>query len=143
MGNPDYQHQIKDGTMQITPKIIYALFFLLLLIFPFGNLFAADKLAVAAEGPESNASISTRAARAPFYLIFEQNGRMIMALQNTAAEESSGASSKALKLLEKHGIGILVAGDFGRNILNAMKEREIKHVIATGTVADTIRSLTK
>lgn len=129
--------------MQIAPKTTYAVLFLLLLIIPLGNLFAADKLAVAAEGSEANASISTRAARAPFYLIFEQNGRMIMSLQNTAAEESSGASSKAVKLLEKYGVGTLVAGDFGGKILDAMKEREIKHVIATGTVADTIRSLTK
>jgi predicted Fe-Mo cluster-binding NifX family protein len=129
--------------MKIAPKITYALLFLLLSIFPLGNLFAADKLAVAAEGSEANASISTRAARAPFYLIFEQNGRMIMSLQNTAAEEGSGASSKAVKLLEKHGVGTLIAGDFGGKILDAMKEREIKHVIATGIVADTIRKLKK
>jgi len=129
--------------MQIAPKIICAVFFLLFLIIPFGNLFAGDKLAVAAEGSEANASISMHAARAPFYLIFKQNGRMTISLQNTAAEESSGASIKAVKLLEKHGVGTLVAGDFGGKILDAMKEREIKHVIATGAVADTIRSLIK
>ena len=129
--------------MKIAPKTTCTVLLLLLIIIPVGNLFAADKLAVAAEGPEANASISTRAARAPFYLIFEQNGRMIMSLQNTAAEEGSGASSKAVKLLEQYDVGTLVAGDFGGKILDAMKEREIKHIIATGTVADTIRSLTK
>jgi len=128
--------------MEIAQKTTHTVLFLLLLIIPLGNLFAADKLAVAAEGSEINASISTRAARAPFYLIFEQSGRMIMSLQNTAAEESSNASSKAIKLLEKYGVGTLVAGDFGGKILDAMKEGKIKHVIATGTVADTIRDLT-
>ena len=118
-------------------------YFLLLIISPLGNLFAAAKLAVAAEGSEANSSISTRAARAPFYLIFEKNDRMIMSIQNTAAEESSGASSKAVKLLEKYGVGTLVAGDFGGKILDAMKEQEIRHVIATGVVSETIRSLTK
>lgn len=106
-------------------------FFLLLLITPLGNLFASDKLAVAAEGSDVNSSISSRAARASFYLIFEKNGRMIMSIQNTAAEESSGVNSKAVKLLEKYGVGTLVAGDFGGKILDAMKEQEIKHVIAT------------
>ena len=129
--------------MKIAKKTTHTVLFLLLLISPLGNLFAADKLAVAAEGSEASASISMNAARAPFYLIFDSNGRMIMSLQNTAAEESSGASIKAVKLLEKYGVGTLVAGDFGGKILDAMKEREIKHVIATGTVADTIRNLTK
>ena len=129
--------------MKMAPKTTYTVFFLLLLIIPLGSLIAADKLAVAAEGSEASASISTRAAKAPFYLIFEQNGRMIMSLQNTAADESSGASVKAVKLLEINGVGTLIAGDFGGKMLDAMKEREIRHVIATGTVADTILSLTK
>lgn len=129
--------------MKIANKTTYVVFFLLLIIAPLGNLFAADKLAVAAEGSDVNSSISSRAARAPFYIIFEKNGRMIMSIQNTAAEESSGASSKAVKLLEKYGVGTLVAGDFGGKILDAMKEQEIKHVIATGVVSETIRSLTK
>ena len=129
--------------MKIANKTTYVVFFLLLIITPLGNLFAADKLAVAAEGPEVNSSISTRAARAPFYLIFEKNGRMIMSIKNTAAEESSSASSKAVRLLQKHGVGTLVAGDFGGKILDAMKEQEIKHIIATGVVSETIRSLTK
>lgn len=129
--------------MKIANKTTYVVFFLLLIITPLGNLFAADKLAVAAEGSEVNSSISSRAARAPFYIIFEKNGSMIMSIQNTAAEESSGASSKAVKLLQKYGVGTLVAGDFGGKILDAMKEQEIKHVIATGIVSETIRSLTK
>lgn len=129
--------------MKMANKTTYVVFFLLLIITPLGNLFAADKLAVAAEGSEINSSISSRAARAPFYIIFEKNGRMIMSIQNTAAEESSGASSKAVKLLQKYGVGTLVAGDFGGKILDAMKEQEIKHVIATGIVSETIRSLTK
>ncbi len=127
--------------MRIATKTIYAVFFALLLIIPLGTMAAGNKLAVAAEGSDANASISTRAARAPFYLIFEQNGRLVESLQNTAAEESGGASSTAVKLLEQYGVGTLIAGDFGRKILDALKEREIKHVIATGTVADTIRSL--
>ena len=129
--------------MKIAKKTTHAVLFLLLLISPLGNLFAADKLAVAAEGSEASASISMNAARAPFYLIFEQSGRMIMSLKNTAAEESSGASSKAVKLLQEYGVGTLVAGDFGGKMLSAMKEQDIKHVIATGTVADTIGGLTK
>ena len=129
--------------MKIDLKTTYTVLFFLLLIIPLGNLFAADKLAVAAEGSKANASVSTRAARAPFYLIFDSNGRMIMSLQNTAAEESGGASSKAVKLLEKYGVGTLVAGDFGGKMLDAMKESGIKHVIATGTVVDTIHSLIK
>lgn len=128
--------------MKIAKKNLYGIF-LLLIITPLGNLFAADKLAVAAEGSEVNSSISSRAARAPFYIIFEKNGRIIMSIKNTAAEESSGASNKAVKLLEKYGVGTLVAGDFGGKILDAMKEQKIKHVIATGIVSDTILSLTK
>ncbi len=129
--------------MKIAQKTSYAVLFLLLLISPLGNLFAADKLAVAAEGSEASASISKNAAKAPFYLIFEQSGRMITSLKNTAAEESSSASSKAVKLLQEYGVGTLVAGDFGGKMLGAMKERDIKHIIATGTVADIIGSLTK
>ncbi len=129
--------------MRVAPKQFLYYFFALLLTIPLGTLAAADRLAVAAEGPEVSASISTRAARAPFYLIFEQDGRLIESLQNTAAEESGGASRTAVELLEQHGVGTLVAGDFGRKMLNALKERKIKHVITTGTAADAVRSLTE
>jgi len=127
--------------MRVSSKTVSTLLFVLLLSIPLHTPAAGDRLAVAAEGPEASATISKRAARAPFYLIFEQDGRLIESLQNMAAQESGGASSTAVRLLEQHSVGTLVAGDVGRKMLVALQEREIKHVIKTGTVADAVRDL--
>ena len=128
--------------MNISAKTIYTVFFTLSLIIPLGTL-SADKLAVAADGIDASASISTRASRAAFFLIFEQDGQLVDSLKNTAAEKSGGASSAAVKLLEQYRVNTLIAGDFGEKMLNALNERKIKHIIATGKVTDAITKQTK
>ena len=106
-----------------------------------GTRAAGDRLAIAADGPEISVSISTRAARAPFFLIFEQDGRMAEPFQNPVVEQKGGASQAAAELLDERNVGTLVASQFGEKMVKALQDREIKPVVATGAVADYFRNL--
>ena len=92
-------------------------------------------MAIASEGESEDSEISTRAGRAPFYLIFE-DGELVEKWKNPFSRGGGGAGwSVAYKMHEKD-VGKLFAGRFGGNMKQALEEKGIDYEEGEGKVKD-------
>jgi len=96
------------------------------------------KIAIASEGKDENSEISSRGARAPFYLVFEKE-KLIEAIKNPFAVGGGGAGWSVVHMLADKNINLVVAGRIGPNIKTALKEKGLKFKEASGKVKDFVK----
>lgn len=99
------------------------------------------KIAIAAVDKNINSKVSTKAGRAPYYLIFDNKGDLIKSLKNPAVNSRQGASQEVIDLLLKESCGIVIAGQFGNKMQNLLKDNNIRFYIKKGKVDNVIKSL--
>jgi predicted Fe-Mo cluster-binding NifX family protein len=95
------------------------------------------KIAIASEGKDENSKISDRAARASFYLIFE-NGNLTNVLKNPFSKGGGGAGWGVAKMFLNEKIDLVISESFGENIKTALNERNIKFKEKKGIIKDFI-----
>jgi predicted Fe-Mo cluster-binding NifX family protein len=95
------------------------------------------KIAVCAVENNENSEISERAARAPFFLIFE-NEKIIDAIKNPFSFGGGGAGFAAAKLLADKKVKIVVAGKAGLNFASALSEKGIELKEKKGKAKDAV-----
>jgi predicted Fe-Mo cluster-binding NifX family protein len=101
----------------------------------------AMKIAIAAEAPNIDTDVAAHAGRAPYYLIFDADGRLHAALANPVVPSGQGAGPSAVQFLSGQGVGLVVASEFGRYFLDTLEEHRMKYVQETGRVEDVIARL--
>ena len=99
------------------------------------------RIAIAAGAPDTDADVAANAARAPYYLIFNVDGRLHAAPANPLAAGGHPAGPEAARFLAGQGVGLVVAGEFGQHFLDALEAHAIRHAQETGRVADVIARL--
>ncbi len=92
------------------------------------------KIAIASEGKTKDSTVSGRAGRAPYYLIFESK-KLLEAWKNPFAVGGGGAGFSVAKVLGDKGVKKIIAGKAGPNYAVALKERGIKFKEAEGKVS--------
>ena len=102
--------------------------------------FKKTKIAVASSGKTENASVSNRAARCPYYLIFDEKGGLIKVVDNPYADASGGAGPSAANFLAKTGVTMAIAGNFGPKMANALKNNGITPFRFEGSVGDAVKT---
>ncbi len=95
------------------------------------------KICVASVSDSIDSEISSRAARAPFLLIFE-NGELVESIKNPFSAGGGGAGYSVAKLLSDKGVQKFIAGNSGPNLSNSLKEKGISFEEKTGKVKDVI-----
>jgi predicted Fe-Mo cluster-binding NifX family protein len=108
-----------------------------------GLAYAADqgKIAVAAEGKTAAATASGVAARAPYFLIFDGSGKFLEAIDNPYKTSKGGAGTSVVPFLAQKGVTVVVAGEFGRNMLDAMKSKGIKSLEFKGSAEEALKKV--
>jgi predicted Fe-Mo cluster-binding NifX family protein len=99
------------------------------------------KIAIAASNDDQNSQVSEQAGRAPYYLIFDEKGKLLEAIKNPFAVGGGGAGFGVAKMLADRGVDLVVAGDFGPNMISALQERNLKSKKMLGTIGDVIKQL--
>jgi predicted Fe-Mo cluster-binding NifX family protein len=99
------------------------------------------KIAIAAESDTLQAQVSQHGARAPYYLVFDENDVMQEAVANPYASAERGAGPGAAQLLVQLAVQTVVAGDFGGRFVDELEAGGIKHLEAGGIVADVIAGM--
>lgn len=102
---------------------------------------SSNKIAVAAVGDSINSEISMKAGRAPYYLIFDENGDFQKALKNPAQSRRGGASRLVIDLLLQESCKTVIAGNFGEKMLNQLKANEIEYFQRKGIVKNVVQKL--
>ncbi len=120
-------------------KIILSSFLLLLLSKP--ALAQKDEfiIAVAAEGTEITSQISNVAARAPYFLFLDKQNNLLQAEANPFGNATGGAGPKSAVFLAEKKVNLIIAGQFGHKMLDALKQHTIEPVERHGSVIDAVK----
>lgn len=97
--------------------------------------------AIASNGAAKESNVSKHAARAPFFLLFDQSGKLLKAEKNPFSDTSGRAAPQAVELLARAGVTKLVAGKFGDNMVSELDSKGIDYLESKGTVKSAIREI--
>jgi len=101
------------------------------------------KIAVASSGKTSKASVSNKAAKCPYYLIFDSKGKLTDVIDNPYGDASGGAGPSAANFLARTGATTVIAGNFGSKMINTLKSNGITHFEFKGSVGDAVKKVLK
>jgi len=104
---------------------------------------ASDKhrIAVAADGKTTAAQVSAVAARSPYFLIVDTTGTLLEAVDNPYHDAAKRAGSAVVAFLAQRSVTVVVAGEFGKNMIQAMKAGGIVYVAFRGSVDAAIKKV--
>ena len=100
-------------------------------------------IAVATFKKTESSQISDKAARAPYYLIFDRRGNLLEVISNPFHDAARGAGSKMADLLASKNVILVVAGAFGHKMKSALDKKGINHHEASGIVKRVVQDLVK
>ena len=101
------------------------------------------KIAIASKEKKPESDISDMAGRAPYYLIFDGDGKLLKTIKNPFSIGGGGAGWGVAKMLADEGINVVIAGRFGQNMIQALKERGISYRESGGSVKDAVKGFPK
>jgi predicted Fe-Mo cluster-binding NifX family protein len=84
------------------------------------------KIAIASESKELFSVVSSRGGRAKYYLIFE-NKKLVETIKNPFAVGGGGAGFSVIEMLYDKKIDIIIGGQFGSNMISAIKNKKIRY----------------
>lgn len=123
------------------PAIIICFVLFLLFALAAGASAAAMKIAVASAGQEKNAAINDQAGRAPFFLIFDDKGRFLEALDNPARDQSRRAGPSAALFLAGKEVTLVISEDFGDKMKQVLDEHHIQYVEKNGAASMVVKTV--
>ena len=99
------------------------------------------KIAVAANSKDAAASISNKAGKCPYYLIFDGTGKLMEVVDNPYKDAQSGAGSQTADFLANKGVTIVIAETFGEKMIEAMRSNGTDYFQLQGAVLDAIKAV--
>ncbi|WP_429884652.1 NifB/NifX family molybdenum-iron cluster-binding protein [Geoalkalibacter halelectricus] len=96
-------------------------------------------IAVAAEASDPGAQVSAVAARAPYFLLFDENGVFLAAHANPYREARGAAGRQAAEWLAETGISLVAAGEFGSKMHAALESKGIKALSLQGNAGEAVK----
>ncbi|MEA1923577.1 MAG: NifB/NifX family molybdenum-iron cluster-binding protein [Pseudomonadota bacterium] len=131
---------MKTRKSQTKSTLIALLFFLLFCSIAQNAGTESTKIAVAAIGQEKDAAISLETGRAPFFLIFDGKANFLEAIDNPAKYQNRGLRKIVSSLFAQEGITIIIAGNIGSKMEQALKEQHIQYIQKTGVAANAVQA---
>ena len=90
------------------------------------------RIAVASNKRQTDSEISAQGGRAPYYLVFDEKVNLLEVLSNPFSVGGGGAGFGVAKMLADKNVDMAVAGKFGANMTEALKNRGIAAHELTG-----------
>jgi predicted Fe-Mo cluster-binding NifX family protein len=101
------------------------------------------KIAIAATSAGTEARVSMKGARAPYYQLFDTDSGLPEALPNPVSQVERGAGPQAASFLISRGVNQLIAGDFGPKFRDELESGDIACVEKTGTISEVVAELSE
>jgi len=121
-------------------KVLSVMAIILFLVLGLAYAAQKDKIAVAANDKIASAAVSKQAGLAPFFLFFDGKGKMTEAIENPY-KDKGGAGKSVAELLGNKGVTVVVAEEFGGQIVEVMKGKGIKAVALKGSAEETVKKV--
>jgi len=100
-------------------------------VLPFADATAgtpAGLIAVAALSLDESSEISVHAGHAPNFLLFDDSGHLQHVIANPYANLHEEIGGEVANLLEQHDVRLMIAGDFGPHLAEALVQKGIGHI---------------
>jgi len=101
----------------------------------------AAKIAVASDGKDAAASISSKAGKCPYYLIFDSTGELIEAVDNPYKDVKKGAGPQSADFLAHKGVTVVIAETFGDKMIEAMRSNSTDYFQLQGAALDAVKTV--
>jgi len=101
----------------------------------------AAKIAVASNSKDATASISNKAGKCPYYLIFDGTGELIEVVDNPYKDVQSGAGSQTVDFLANKGVTVVIAESFDEKMIEAMRSNSTDYFQFQGIVHDAVKTV--
>lgn len=99
------------------------------------------KIAVATNAEDINAQINPHFGRAPYFLVFDADGRLLEVISNAPPLEAHGAGHRAARSLVDAGITHVIAGHIGPKAEADLVAAGVKIFEHEGRAIDAVREL--
>jgi predicted Fe-Mo cluster-binding NifX family protein len=99
------------------------------------------KIAIATTGKNESSEISFQAGRAPYYLIFNEKIELLEEVSNPFFVGGGGAGFAVAKMLADKGVNIMVAGEIGDNMKNALNQKGINYYQKQGIAEEVAKEI--
>jgi len=106
---------------------------MVLLMTSIGDAEDKGKIAVAAKENTIASEVSGVAARSPYFLIFNRAGTLLEAVDNPYREAGRRAGASVVPFLAQKGVAAIVAGNFGKNMIQAMESQGMQYIEFQGS----------
>ncbi|MFW6233631.1 MAG: NifB/NifX family molybdenum-iron cluster-binding protein [Nanoarchaeota archaeon] len=98
------------------------------------------KIAISSEGKDLNSEISSKAGRAPYWLIF-QNKELIETIKNPFAFGGGGAGWSVAHMLGNKKVSLVISEKIGENMKTALKQKGIEFKEKSGNINEFLKNL--
>jgi len=99
------------------------------------------KIAVASDNNEITASISNKAGKCPYYLIFDGMGELIEVVGNPYKDVQSGAGPQTADFLANQGVTVVVAETFSEKMIEGMRSNSTDYFQLQGAVLNAVKKV--
>ena len=99
-----------------------------------------EKIAVSASGETPASPVSRQMGLSPFFVLFDEKGKLIEAIDNPYKEGGSAGIS-VVEFLASKGVTTAVAEGFGDRVVEVMKSKGIKAVVFKGSAEEAVKKI--
>lgn len=85
-------------------------------------------IAVAALSLDESSEISIHAGHAPNFLLFDDSGHLRKIIANPYVNLHEDTAHQVADLLSAHNVRLMIAGDFGTHVAEALDRKGINHI---------------
>ena len=124
-------------------KIIIVLITCVLMFQPYVRGEEKVIIAVASDGETLKAAVSQIAARCPYFLIVDSKGKLLEAIENPYKDTRGSAGVSVVNFLAEKNVTIVIAGNFGNKMKDALKAQGIAHFEFEGIAEKALRKILK
>jgi len=82
--------------------------------------------AIPSEGRDISSRMAGRFARAPFFIVFDEEGKVCQCIDNSSTSMAHGAGGSAVRILAENNIDSVMVPQVGPNAAMALKAAQIK-----------------
>jgi len=101
----------------------------------------AAKIAVASNSKDAASSISSKAGKCPYYLIFDSTGALIEVVENPYKNAQRKAGQQTANFLADKGVTIVIAGNFGDKMIGVMRSNGTDYFKLQGIIRDAVKKV--
>jgi predicted Fe-Mo cluster-binding NifX family protein len=99
------------------------------------------RIAIAATAPDEGERINRHAARAEFYMVFDETGMLCEVILNPFKDYDQAVGMRVADYLAEKSVDVLAAGNLGVGFMRALDAKGIRYVESKGIIRDIAKDL--